>query len=126
MSTCTATPVPDLPAAILWWATHVSRDDVIPAFRQLNDIINLSPVPVYVFVDLRERPHFPLTDTLRGALEGPFRNPNLAEWLVIGSTPLAQTIGRTLSAITLRNNIRWFKDEPDAKAYLLQVLEKQR
>ncbi|MBK8134904.1 MAG: hypothetical protein KA401_03890 [Anaerolineae bacterium] len=118
MSTCTATLLPDLPAAVLWWAHDVQRADVMPAFRHLDTLISMSATPLYVLVDLREKPTFPLTDTLRGALDGPFRNPNLAEWLVVGSTPLAQTIGRTLSAITRRNNIRWFKTLEAAMEFL--------
>jgi len=121
MSTCTATLIPDLPAAVLWWAHDVKQEDVLPAFRHLDTLISMSEKPLYVIVDLREKPTFPLTDTLRGALDGPFRNPNLAEWLVVGSTPLAQTIGRTLSAITRRNNIRWYKTQEEAVEFLRGV-----
>jgi hypothetical protein len=84
----------------------------------LNTILNEAPEPIYVFVDLRERPNFPLADTLRGALDGPFRNPNLKEWLVIGSSAMAHTIGRMLSAMTRRHNIKWFDSEEEAVAYL--------
>ena len=118
MSTCTATPTRGHPAATLWWAHAVRREDVVTAFRDLNTILNEASEPIYVFVDLRERPNFPLADTLRGALDGPFRNPNLKEWLVIGSSPMAHTIGRMLSSITRRHNIKWFNTEEEAVAYL--------
>ncbi|MCC6565168.1 MAG: hypothetical protein IT298_05340, partial [Chloroflexi bacterium] len=75
---------------------------------------------ICILVDLRERPNFPLTDTLRGALDGVFQHHNLDKWLVVGSTSLAQTIGRTLSAITRRSNILWFKTYDEAIAYLKQ------
>lgn len=122
MSTCTITPIDGLPACILWYATRLKSEDISQAFRTLNALIDRSPRPVYVFVDLRQQPQFPLTDILRAALEGPFRNPKLAEWLVIGSTPMAQIIGRTLSAVTLRKNIRYFETEDAAKSYLYKCL----
>lgn len=118
MSTCTATLTSDYPAAMLWWAHAVRREDVVQAFRDLNAILNAASDPIYVFVDLRERPNFPLGDTLRGALDGPFRHPKLKEWLVIGSSPMAHTIGRMLSSITRRHNIKWFNTEQDAINYL--------
>lgn len=118
MSTCTAEPRPPYPAATLWWAHAVRREDVQKAFRDLNEILNAVSEPIYVFVDLRERPNFPLADTLRGALDGPFRHPMLKEWLVIGSSPMAHTIGRMLSSITRRHNIKWFTTEEEAVEYL--------
>ncbi|MBK9122011.1 MAG: STAS/SEC14 domain-containing protein [Chloroflexi bacterium] len=120
MSTVTATMMEGLPAAELWWAAAVKREDVIPAFKVLLDLLNQTPQPLCILVDLRERPTFPLTDTLRGALDGVFQHHKLDKWLVVGSTPLAQTIGRTLSAITRRNNILWFKTYDEAIAFLRQ------
>lgn len=118
VSTCSAKADPNLPAATLWWAHSVRRDDVTAAFRDLNGILNSVSEPIYVFVDLRERPNFPLADTLRGALDGPFRHPMLKEWLVIGSSAMAHTIGRMLSSITRRNNIKWFDTQDEAVDYL--------
>lgn len=120
MKTVTVTLMQDLPAAVLWWASTVKREDVIPAFRVLRGLLNQATRPLCVLVDLRERPALPLTDTLRGALDGVFQHHSLDKWLVVGSTPLAQTIGRTLSAITRRNNILWFKTYNEAIAYLQQ------
>lgn len=104
---------------MLWWAQAVHSEDVQTAFRELNSLLDTAESPLYVFVDLRERPNFPLADTLRGALEGPFRHPMLKEWLVIGSNPMAHTIGRILTSITRRNNIKWFNTEEKAIEYLL-------
>lgn len=118
MVTCTATLTPNFPAATLWWAHVVHGQDVQKAFRDLYNILNAAEEPIYVFVDLRERPNFPLADTLRGALDGPFRHPKLKEWLVIGSSPMAHTIGRMLTSMTRRNNIKWFDTEAEAIDYL--------
>ncbi|MBC6956776.1 MAG: hypothetical protein J5J04_01390 [Anaerolineae bacterium] len=120
MSTVTAAMMAGLPAAILWWSANVKREDVIPAFKTLYTLLDDAPQSICILVDLRERPNFPLTDTLRGALDGVFQHHNLDKWLVVGSTSLAQTIGRTLSAITRRSNILWFKTYDEAIAYLKQ------
>jgi hypothetical protein len=122
VSTCTAKAEPNLPAATLWWAHAVRREDVAEAFRDLNNILNAVSEPIYVFVDLRERPNFPLADTLRGALDGPFKHPMLKEWLVIGSSPTAHTIGRILSSIARRNNIKWFNTQDEATDYLQSMV----
>lgn len=121
MSTCTATLIEGLPAVMLWWANHVNHQDVKPAFETLNRLINESPIPLYVIVDLSHKPKFPVIETIHSAISGPFRNQKLVEWLVVGSTPLAQIIGRSLTTLAMRNNIKWFEREQDAIAYLRRV-----
>lgn len=124
MSTCTATPIAGLPAVKLWWASRVDQKDVKPAFERLTTLINESPVPIYVLVDLSQRPDLPVIETIHNAISGPFRNANLAEWLVVGSSPLAQIIGRSLSMLASRSNIRHFESEQAAMAYLQRVAAK--
>ena len=104
----------------LWmiWSHQVNRPDVNPAFRQLVNLLNEAHGPLRVIVDLRQNPQFPLNETLTGALSGPFRHPHLAEWLMIGSSPMAQAIGRALSAVTMRRNLLWFESEAEVFAYL--------
>lgn len=104
----------------LWmhWAREVNKDDVNPAFREMAHLLNQSRGPLRVIVDLRQNPKFPLNETLTGALSGPFRHPHLAEWLMIGSSPMAQAIARALSAVTLRRNLLWFDSEAEVFAYL--------
>lgn len=121
MSTCTATLVHGFPAAKLWWAHHVNHHDVKPAFEALNQLINESPIPMYVLVDLSQQPDLPVIETIHNALSGPFRNPRLVEWLVVGSSSLAKIIGRSLSTLSFRNNIKWFESEAAALSYLERV-----
>lgn len=104
----------------LWmiWSHQVNRQDVNPAFRELVNLLNQARGPLRVVVDLRQNPQFPLNETLTGALSGPFRHPHLAEWLMIGSSPMAQAIARALSAVTLRRNLLWFESEAEVFAYL--------
>ena len=95
--------------------------DVTDAFKDINHLLNISSEPLFVIVDIRSNPNFPLSATLNGALFGPYRNPVLREWLIIGSNPLAHMIERILSEVTGRKNVRWFTTDADANAYVLQM-----
>jgi len=100
------------------WEHTVDQDDVARAFRDLMECLDAAPTPMYVIVDLRADPHFPLIETFRGALNGPFRHPMLSEWLVVGANSVARSIGGALVAVSNRENIRWFHTYEQALDYL--------
>jgi hypothetical protein len=100
------------------WAHDVDRHDVTVAFKHLQTMVESSSTPLYVVLDLQNKPRMPLQETMSGALTGPYRHPMLAEWLVIGSSMVARSIERSLAAIAKRQNMRWFETEADAFAYL--------
>lgn len=106
------------PAMLMMWETHVREADVLDAFQTITDILEQSDTPMYCVVDLRRNPIFPLRATLHGALFGPYRNPKLKEWLVLGSNPLARTIEKTLSSVTGRKNVSWFMSYEAVLDYL--------
>ena len=109
----------DTRALLLTCGHHVLVEDVNRAFKEIDDILYHSPDPVYVVIDLRTGPRIPLVATLQAASFGPYRNLHLKEWLMIGSTPVAQTIVRILTATTSRDNVRWFANEDEVSAYLM-------
>jgi hypothetical protein len=84
----------------------------------MTDLLSASAVPLRVVVDVSSNPRFPLSETISGAFWGPFRNQMLTEWLVIGASGMAHTIGRTLIGLSRRDNIRWFETMNEALAYL--------
>jgi hypothetical protein len=116
--TVSAEPVEGYHALVMLWEHDIRSEEVQPAFDTITAHLNAANTPMYVLVDLLKDPQFPLLETISGALWGPFRNPMLKEWLVIGSNNLARVIARMLMNATHRNNIRWFKTYDEAKAYM--------
>ena len=99
-----------------------SPDDqeVLQSFKSVNDMLSSAKQPMFVMTDIRANANIPITCTLTGALFGPYSNPNLREWLIIGSSSTARFIERTLTAETGRNLMRWFKDENEANNYIMR------
>ncbi len=104
------------------WDRHVNALDVDTAFSEITKILYQSPIPMYVIVDLRRDPNFPIGVTLKGAFFGPYRDSKLEEWLIISSNPAARVIERTLASVTGRHNVHWFDTEDEAMAYLESAL----
>ena len=111
---------PDSRAIRMNWQNRVREQDVRIAFEKINLVLNGHGQPLYVVVDIRANPNFPLNATITGALFGPFRNPLLQAWLIIGMNPLARIIERTLKSVTGRSNVFWFSDDAEVQAYLEQ------
>jgi len=103
------------------WERYVNSSDVSNAFKAINEILNQSESPLYVVVDIRNDPQFPLSSTLNGALFGPHRHAKLKGWLVLGTNPMARVIEKVLSSVTGIHNIQWFKQPEDVFAYLEQT-----
>ncbi len=103
------------------WMKYPSREDVSLAFKQVSTLLTESPQPMYVIVDIRCDPRFPVTATLTGALFGPQSNKNLRGWLVVGTSVTARFIDRTLSGATGRSLVNWFDDDIQVEAYLSQT-----
>ncbi len=111
-------PVDGYEAWLLVWTRNVLKEDVAPVFAELTQMLDTSPKPLWVIVDLRADPVFPFIETVTAALRGPFRHRNLREWLVVGANVQALIIGRTLSSLSSRTNIRWFTTISQAYAHM--------
>ncbi len=107
-------------AILMQWEHEISREDVRPAFQSICEILDASPIPIFVVVDISSNPQFPAIETVNGAMSGPARHPKLKGWLVIGKNTLAQVIGRTISSLTGSSNIHWFDDYDQMRSFLLQ------
>jgi len=105
------------------WASRVNDTDVKQSFKAVDAILTSAGHPMFVVVDITADPNFPISATLTGALFGPYRNPNLREWLIIGSNTAAKFIERTLSAATGRTIVRWFATDAEAAAFITQASE---
>lgn len=116
--TITVEHLPQQAAIYMNWNRTIIEADVAAAFRTVTRLLDETEQPLCVIVDLRQNPRFPMLTTITEALLGPFQHNKLHEWLIIGSSPLARSIARTLSGVTGRNNIRWFVNEADVFAYL--------
>jgi hypothetical protein len=106
------------PAIRMTWQHVVKYYDLRDAFRGIEAKLNVSTRPLYVVVDITRSPNFPLNATVAEAAAGPYRNPNLVEWLIIGSNRGAHIVEQVLSSITGRRNVRWFKTEAEVITYL--------
>ncbi|MFN8378437.1 MAG: hypothetical protein U0452_07170 [Anaerolineae bacterium] len=121
MATVRTTPVENHRALRMDWDSSPDKRDVRDAFQQMTELLDASGQPLWVIVDVSSNPRFPLSETITGAFWGSFRNKMLLEWLVVGASGTAHTIGRTLTGITKRDNIRWFPTIDEAMAYLEQA-----
>lgn len=115
--------VDNYPALKMVWKSEVDKADLAPAFQAIKKTLNASEQHLYVIVDLRDDPEFPIVDTVVEALRGPFRHRKLAEWLVCDANYSARWIGSLLSRSSGRDNIRWFNTMDDICAYLETVVE---
>jgi hypothetical protein len=116
------TPLEGQPTLVMRWPRVIARDSIKTAFHEIVQALDESNVPLYIIVDLQANPDFPMTDTIQGAYFGPYRHPNLAEWLVVGTNILGRMIGNTLSSITRRHNIKWFDTMEEALGHLDELL----
>jgi hypothetical protein len=103
---------------VITWEHTVAQGDTAAAFRRVTDLLDQADSPLVIIVDLRNNPSLPINETFREALSGPFKHRMLEEWLVVGAGPAARGIGRGLSVITNRHNIRWYDSMDAALAYL--------
>lgn len=118
VTTVPVTTVEGHHALLMRWGSAPEKRDVRDAFKTMTESLNASSVPLRVIVDVSSDPRFPLSETISGAFWGPFRNRMLTEWLVVGASGMAHTIGRALIGMSRRDNIRWFDTMDDAMSYL--------
>lgn len=114
-------PTEDYPAILMTWEHQVSEADVVRAFNRITMLLETTEYQQYVIVDLGHNPVFPLRATINSALFGPYRNPKLIAWLVIGSSPLARTIEKTLASVGRRKNVEWFDSIEAVTDYLHEL-----
>lgn len=100
------------------WPSSVSMEDVRSAFSEITSILNTNHLPMFIIVDIRANPKFPVSTTLASAYYGPYRAANFREWLIIGTSTTARFIGATLNSITGKNLVCWFDDKDSAEKYL--------
>lgn len=105
-------------AVVMSWEHTVHKGDTAAAFQYLMQFLEEAAGPLYVIVDLRKNPTFLLDETFSAALSGPFKHKMLKEWLVVGAGPTARGIGRGLSVVSNRHNIRWYHTMEEALTYL--------
>jgi hypothetical protein len=108
----------DEPAIKMIWQCQVTYTDLKAAFATINKILNESPTPMYVVVDITSHPKLPLSATVTEAAAGSYRNPKLIEWLVIGPDGMARLIASLLGSLTGRSNVQWFHSEAEILAYI--------
>lgn len=121
MSTVNVTKIQGHKNALLMrWEHDVNKEDVSPAFEEITAFLNISPEKCYVVVDLLQNPRFPMVETMRRALSGPYDHPKMEAWLVVGSNQLARQIENFLSTVTGKKNVYWFDTIEDAMTHLKQ------
>jgi hypothetical protein len=101
------------------WKRDVVEGDVKSAFQKIVTILDKSEKPIFVMVDLRQNPQFPLRTTIIEAMKA-YKHPMLTAWLIVGTNSMAKIIEATLSSLTRRKNVYWFVTEQDALAYMSQ------
>ena len=109
--------LPESNILIMTWEHRATPEDVRAAFAEMLTYLNAAVAPMDVIVDLRQNPVFPIVETIGGALYGPFRHAMLGDWVVVGASVVARSIGRTLESLSRRHNIRWFDRYEEAVAF---------
>ena len=115
----------DTGAILMEWDHQVDSFDVNQAFREIEALLHEAEEPRFVVVDLLANPNLPMAATVQGAAFGPYRNPHLREWLIIGGNTLARTVARMLAASTRRMNVNWFDTEDEVAEYLQRAREQE-
>lgn len=112
----------------LWmqWGRLPQGNDIKRAFREITAYLDSIDEPICVIVDLRENIHMPLKETITGALFGPYNNPKLGMWLVIGENAFAEGVARTLINVTRQDKVAWFKNENEVVAFLAEHCPRHR
>ena len=106
------------------WPHSVASGAVRDAFASVTQLLKQSDSPVYVLVDIRSEPNFPVVETAVHALAGPQRHANLAGWLVVGSSPAARKIEGMLTQVTGKQTVQWFDTEEEALEAALELTKK--
>lgn len=109
-------------APVVWtnWLDTVRSQDIEQAYHAVMDVVNRSNERVYVVVDLSHEPRIPMRDLLNGALAGPYTDPKVAKWLVIGQDDRSRSMANTLFFVTGQHKVQWFENESAAFDYLQQ------
>lgn len=118
MTTVRVTPYDDYPALLMQWDSNIRTSDARAAFENIFHLLNQTQTPLYIVIDLQANPHFPVQETISGALVGLFGHVMLLEWLIVGKNPTARMMGRTLSTFMSRNTLQWFDSTHEIHAYL--------
>lgn len=100
------------------WAKHPTRTDTINAFNTIRLHLRQATQPTHIIVDIRKNPVFPLAVTLNGAMQQQ-NHRYMGMWLILGISPMARLIARTLSSVT--NNIEWFDTEAEIHQRLSEL-----
>ncbi len=108
----------DPPTLLMQWQPQARGQDVHLAFETIQQHLEQSDQPMFVMVDLSQMITMPIPETVRGALNGPYRHDKLREWLVISTNAAARVVEQMLARITRRYNVRWFRNRTEALAYL--------
>lgn len=105
---------------LMKWQQDVETGDVADAFEQINTLLDESATPLYIMVDILSKPKFPMSETIMGAMRGPYRHENLTAWLVVGDNRMARMIEKVLASVTRRKNVEWFESMADALDFVTQ------
>lgn len=116
--TVSVEPLESCPALLMVWQTHADSQDVRLAFQKLLSLLENSPKPLYLFVDLRQNVNMPLSETISNALLGAYTHPNLLACLVFGGHSRAKIVASIIQRISHEHKILWFSSETEAYAFL--------
>ena len=104
------------------WNKVIRHGDVERAYKTIQKILDQSGTPQFVIVDLTKNPKMPMTETLLGALRGPYAHPMLNQWLVIGQHRGGQIVAQILSQTTRKRHVVWFNSVDKAERHLEEAI----
>ena len=106
--TVTISVVPDYPALKMKMDTKVKSVDMQFAYMDIERQLNNFDQPIYIVVDLTQNDQLPLQATISGALFGPYLNPMIRGWLVVGEHTMGKHVAKQLSFWTGKEHVMWF------------------
>ena len=106
------------PVILMDWAKTNNTQDIQSAYHDVMEVVNHSNDDVYLMLDMSANSDVSIRDLLNGALNGPYTDPRVAKWLVIGKGETSRSLANTLFFITGEHKVVWFEDQDGAYDYL--------
>lgn len=101
---------------------NVKSIDMQYAYMEIERNLNNFMDTVFIVVDLTQNERLPVQATIAGALFGPYLNPKIEQWLVVGEHRVGQQIAKQLSFWTGKEHVEWFACYEDCLTYVQQEI----
>ena len=121
--TVTVKLLDNYPALNMKMKANVRSIDMQYAYMEIERHLNHFMGTVFIVVDLTENEQLPIQATIAGAMFGPYLNPKIEQWLVVGEHRIGKQIAKQLLFWTGKERVEWFESCEDCLAYIQQEVQ---